>query len=39
MPLHYAARLNKKEIGEVLIRAGADINVKDILYQIVLILF
>ena len=32
-PLHYAAKINSKEIGEVLISKGADINAKDIIYQ------
>ena len=32
-PLHNAARYNSKEIGEVLISKGADINAKDINYQ------
>ena len=31
-PLHYAARDNSKEIGEILISKGADINAKDIIY-------
>ena len=35
-PLHYAAYNNSKEIGEVLISKGADINAKDIIYQIIL---
>ena len=35
-PLHYAAKYNSKEIGEVLISKGADINAKDIIYQILL---
>ena len=30
---------NSKEIGELLIRKGADINSKDIIYQIIIILF
>ena len=37
--LHYVARFNSKEIGEVLISKGADINAKDILYRIIIILF
>ena len=32
-PLHYAANNNSKEIGEILISKGADINAKDINYQ------
>ena len=32
--LHYAAHYNSKEIGEILISKGADINAKDIIYQI-----
>ena len=35
-PLHYAAKNNSKEIGEILISKGADINAKDIIYQIIL---
>ena len=31
-PLHIAAEKNSKEIGEVLISKGADINAKDIIY-------
>ena len=38
-PLHYAAENNSKEIGEVLISKGADINAKDIIYQNIRILF
>ena len=37
--LHYAARNNSKEIGEILISKGADINAKDIIYQNIKILF
>ena len=33
-PLHYAAEANFKEIGELLISKGADINAKDVIYQI-----
>ena len=38
-PLHYAAEKNSKEIGEILISKGADINAKDIIYQNIIILF
>ena len=38
-PLHIAAQYNSKEIGELLISKGADINAKDIIYQNILILF
>ena len=31
-----AAEENSKEIGELLISKGADINAKDIIYQIIL---
>ena len=31
--LHYAANYNKKEILEILISKGADVNAKDILYM------
>ena len=31
-PLHFAAMNNSKEIGEILISKGADINAKDIIY-------
>ena len=31
-PIHYAARFNYKEIGEILISKGVDINVKEIIY-------
>ena len=34
-PLHIAAENNSKEIGEILISEGADINAKDIFYQII----
>jgi len=37
-PLHYAAWNNSKEIGELLISKGADINAKTIIDQIILIL-
>ena len=32
-PLHIAADNNSKEIGEILISKGADINAKTIIYQ------
>ena len=38
-PLHIAARINSKEIGELLISKGADINANDINYQYIIILF
>ena len=38
-PLHYAAWTNSKEIGEILISKGADINAKDIIYLNMKILF
>ena len=38
-PLHYAAENNSKEIGEILISKGTDINAKDIIYLNILILF
>ena len=38
-PLHYAAEKNSKEIGELLISKGADINAKDIIYLNIKILF
>ena len=34
-PLHDAASYNSKEIGEILTSKGADINAKDIIYQII----
>ena len=37
--LHEAAKNNLAEIGEVLISIGADINAKDIIYQMMIILF
>ena len=37
--LHYAARWNSKDKGEILISKGADINSKDIQYQNIKILF
>ena len=39
MPLHVAAEKNSKEIVELLISKGADINAKTIFYQIIKILF
>ena len=36
-PLHYAALHNSKEIGELLISKGADINAKDIFYLKIII--
>ena len=38
-PLHIVAYRNQKEIGEILITRGANINAKDIIYQIIIILF
>ena len=38
-PLHYASENNSKEIIQMLLRKGADINAKDIIYQFILILF
>ena len=37
IPLHIAAENNSKEIGEILISKGADINAKDIIYLNILI--
>ena len=34
-PLHIATKNNSKEVVELLIRNGADINAKDIIYQII----
>ena len=31
-PIHYAAEFNSKEVGELLIAKGADVNVKEIIY-------
>ena len=39
MPLHYAAENNSKEIGELLISKGTDINAKAIIYLNLIILF
>ena len=33
------AEWNLKEIGEILISKGADINAKDVIYQILIIVF
>ena len=33
-PLHFAAKSNSKEIGELLISKGADVNAISIIYQI-----
>ena len=38
-PLHYAAYYNSKEMGELLISNGADMDARDIIYQIRIILF
>ena len=38
-PLHYAAYYDLKEIGEVLISKGADIEAKDTIYLNMIILF
>ena len=38
-PLHYAVQKNLKEISELLITKGADINAKDINYQNIILLF
>ena len=35
-PLHYVAECDSIKIGELLISKGADINAKDIIYQITL---
>ena len=37
-PLHIAAEKNSKEIGEILISKGADIDAKEIIYQISIII-
>ena len=33
--LHFAAKINSKEIGEILISKGADVNAKDAFYKII----
>ena len=38
-PLHWAALCDSKDIGELLISKGADINTKNIISQIKIILF
>ena len=38
-PLHIAAENNSKEMGELLISKGADINAIDIIYLNIIILF
>ena len=38
-PLHWAASWNSKEVGEILISKGTDINAKDINYQNIVKLF
>ena len=38
-PIHIALKNKSKEIFEILISKGADINAKDIIYQIIIILF
>ena len=38
-PLHYAAENNSKEIGELLISKGADINAKAVIYLNIIIYF
>ena len=38
-PLHIAAKNNYREIGELLIRKGADLSARAIIYQIIIILF
>ena len=38
-PLHIAVNIISKEIIEVLISKGADINIKDNVYEIILLLF
>jgi len=38
-PLHYVAKHKLKELFELLISKGADINAEDIIYQFIKILF
>ena len=38
-PLHYAAKNNSKEIGEILLSKGSYIDIQDIFYNIIIILF
>ena len=38
-PLNYAAENNSKEIRELLVSKGAEINAKNIIYQIMKVLF
>ena len=38
-PLHYSTINNSKEIGEILISKGADINAKDLIYLNIKVLF
>ena len=38
-PLHYVAENNLKDIGEILLSKGANLSSKDIIYQIILIIF
>ena len=37
-PLHYAALNNSKQMGEILISKGANINAYDLIYQILILL-
>ena len=39
IPLHCAAANNLKEIGEILISKGTDINSKDIIYQNIILIY
>ena len=38
IPLHYATWNNSVEIGELFISKGADINAKNIIYHIIIII-
>ena len=38
-PIHYAAEFNSKEVGELLIAKGVDVNIIDIIYHNIIILF